>query len=48
MVMYDSPCEPQDRLKVLKTISHQFFLSSVAESERFFVPYSHAFCMCFP
>jgi len=28
MVMYDSPCAPQDRLKVLKSISHQFFLSS--------------------
>ncbi|CAK9023884.1 Replication protein A 70 kDa DNA-binding subunit [Durusdinium trenchii] len=29
MCMYDSPCEPQDRLKVLKTISHQIFLSSL-------------------
>ena len=27
MVMYDSPCSPQNRLKVLKSISHQFFLS---------------------
>ena len=30
MVMYDSPCSPQNRLKVLKSISHQFFLSLLA------------------
>lgn len=29
MVMYDSPCSPQNRLKVLKSISHQFFLSAL-------------------
>jgi len=29
MAMYDSPCAPADRLKVLKTISHQIFLSSL-------------------
>eukprot|EP00439_Symbiodinium_sp_Y106_P020972 s598_g2.t1 len=29
MAIYDSPCRPEDQLKVLKIISHQIFLSSL-------------------